>query len=155
MDGKSLGDLFKGLRLVTYVLPEGHTLRAAWESAFIFNTGAVLEFSSACTQVVDWQEVGSLNIRLTHGPVEGAAMTSCSGNESSFEALEIIAVEKVIYEDEDVVVECGLLLRGVNGEEVIVAAGIPPGSVSMQMPCSPAELFESQFPLSACRREAV
>jgi hypothetical protein len=155
MDCKLLGDLLKGRSLVAYVLPKGHTLRTAWELAFIFDAGFVLEFSSACTQAVDWQEVGSLNIRLTSGPAEGEPAKSSGGNESFFQAIKIIAVEKVIYEDEDVVVECGLLLRGVNGEEITVAAGVPPGSVSVQMPFASTELFEPQFPISACRREAV
>lgn len=155
VDCKVLGRLLQGRQLVAYVLPDGHTLQAAWELSLVFDSQFVLEFSSACTEAVDWQEVGSLNIRMTRRPTEVGATTMSNRSETSFRPIDVVTAEKLIYEDQDVVVECGLLLHGSEGQEVVVAAGIPPGSVSVQAPFSSAQQFEPQFPLPACRREAM
>lgn len=153
VDCGALGRLLEGRKLVAYVLPEGHTLQVAWELSFAFESGFVLEFSSACTEVAEWQEVGSLNIRLTHLSTP-AGTTTVVTHRSELQPIDVVWAEKLIYEDQDVVVECGLVLRGGEGQEVVIAAGIPPGSVSVRAPFSPA-LFEPQFPLPACRREPV
>lgn len=66
-EGVVCGDLsrrFAGEMLTAYALPRGHSMRAAWELMFIFESALVADFSSACTQAVDWHEVGSLNIGL-------------------------------------------------------------------------------------------
>ncbi|GAA4358786.1 hypothetical protein GCM10023165_54130 [Variovorax defluvii] len=148
---KGLWTRLKGQQLIAYVLPEAHTLQTAWELSFVFGSGFVLEFSSACTQVGDWQEVGSLNICVPHRPPDVFATTE--KNEIKIPAIDMVAAEKLIYEDDDVIVECGLLLRGRHGQEVVVAAGIPPGSVSVRAPFSAGQPFEPQFPIATCRCE--
>lgn len=144
-----------GQRLAAYAVPSGHTLQVAWGMSFIFESGLVLDFSSACTQAIGWQEVGSLNIQLIHPSVNGVSAVGADRNEVAIPVIELAYAEKLIYEDDDVVVECGLLLRGRGEQEVVVSAGIPPGSVSVHAPFSAGQLYEPQFSLSTCRRQRL
>jgi hypothetical protein len=152
VESAALWRCLEGRRLVAYSLPEGHTLQASWELSLVFDSYLVLEFSSACSQAIDWQEVGSLNIRLVQSSLEGGAMSTIDRSEDVIPEIDLVAVERLIFEDEDVVVECGLVLCGRYGEEVVVAAGVSPGSISVKASFSVEECFEPQFPLSACRR---
>jgi hypothetical protein len=157
-EGVECKDLWRQLedrQLVAYALPEGHTLQSAWELSLIFDSGLVLEFSSACTQAVGWQEVGSLNVRLTHRSVRGGVTTTGKQSEIAVPPIRLVAAEKLIYEDDDVVVECGLVLLGSNGQQMVIAAGISPGSVSVRASFSAGHAFEPQFQLSACRRQRM
>jgi hypothetical protein len=61
-------------------------------------------------------------------------------------------LEKLVYEDDDVISECGLVMYGVGGAEIIIAAGISPGSVSVAASFATGP-FEPQFSLGTCRRE--
>jgi hypothetical protein len=158
LEGVERQDLLSRLMgeyLVAYALPQGHTMRAAWELSLVFDSGLVLDFSSASTVAFDWQEVGSLNLALTYRPRELGVVRRSKDGESTVPPIVIAASEVLIYEDDDVVVECGIALLGSDGSEVIVAAGIPPGSVSVQAPFSAGQSFEPQFPLDACRRQGL
>ena len=119
----------------------------------VFGHELTLEFSSACTQVAGWQEVGSLNIRATNRAVVRSGAVKY--NETAVSAIAVVSSEKLIYEDDDVVVECGLVLCVRDDEEILVAAGISPGAVSVRASFSTASSFEPQFPLSMCRRQRM
>jgi hypothetical protein len=155
VEREALSRELKGQRLVAYVLPDGHTLQAAWGISFVFDSGLVLEFSSACTQAIGWQEVGSLNIRLMQGSMDSTAVGGMGKNEVVVPTVELLYAEKLLYEDEDVVVECGLLLHGRTDQNVVISAGISPGSVSVHAPFSVGQLYEPQFPLSGCLRQEL
>jgi hypothetical protein len=152
---KELWSRLKGQSLVAYSLPEGHTLQTAWELVLVFDSGLTLEFSSACSQAVDWQEVGSLNVRVAHLSIGDGATTASKKNEIPVSPIDLVAAEKLIYEDDDVVVECGLVLCGRDSQEVVIAAGVPPGSVTAQAPFSMGQSFEPQFRLSECKRQRM
>jgi hypothetical protein len=152
---KDLWCRLEGRQLIGYALPEGHTLQAAWELSVVFDSGLVLEFSSACTQTVDWQEVGSLNVRLTHRAAEPGVATTAKANELAVPPISLVAAEKLTYEDEDLVVECGLVLLGADDQQVVIAVGVPPGSVTVQASFSAGQSFEPQFQLSLCRRKRI
>lgn len=140
-------------RITAYGLPDGHTFDAAWEFQLYFGDDDVfVEFSSACTQVVDWQEVGSLNIRVDS--CDGGSTTSIRPDPSkhAISSFFVESLEKLVYEDDDVISECGLVLHGSDGAEIIIAAGISPGSVSVAAPFATGS-FEPQFSLGTCRRE--
>ena len=145
----------EGQRLVAYVLPDGHGLTAVWGLSLVFYSGLILEFSSACTQAVDWKEVGSLNVKLTRDSKEGVATMIAERKGIAVPLVELANAEKLIYEDEDVVVECGLVLHGSDGQQVVIAAGIPPGSVSVHASFSVGQPFEPQFSLATCRRQTL
>lgn len=154
IDCMAIGLCLEGLKIVAVELPEGHTLHTTWEFALVFDSGAELRFSSSCTEVVDWQEVGSLNIwtpEYSTVPSAGRGVVA----RSCIEAIKVNAVEKLIYEDEDVIVECGLVICGARDQNVVIAAGISPGSVSVMAPFSKGYSFEPQFPLEMCRHAVI
>jgi hypothetical protein len=138
-----------GRSIVAYALPAGHSLGCAWQCRFMLGNGYALEFSSACTVVADWQEVGSLNIEyLAIGEAdEGAAVFQ----EYEIGSFRIAAVERLVYEDSHVYSECGLVFHDKSGMEVIVAAGVSPGSVSINAPFS-RERFAPEFPVADYHR---
>lgn len=157
-EGVECNDLWnrlKGQTLVAYATPDGQTVQEAWELSFVFGTGLIVEFSSACTQVVDWQEVGSLNVCMTDQSMEVDGAATATHKRVTVPAIGLISAERLVYEDDDVVVECGLVLRGRENQEVVIAAGISPGSVTVLAPFSLGGSFEPQFPLSDCRRERI
>ena len=138
----------QGQSILAYEMPEGHAISAAWELRFYLASSLVLEFSSACSGAGGWHEVGSLNIRL------------CQASELIHQRVKkeaahflIEDAEKLIFEDDEVIVECGLVLRGRENFEIVLAAGTSPGSVTVLAPFSKADLFQPQFPLKDCRRQ--
>jgi len=149
-----LSNTIRGKFLHGYFLPKGHSFSEAWELSLFFDSDLEFQFSSASTDIGNWQEVGSLNIRLLRNQMKKIKKDEVR-IESSIEKIDIEMVEKLIYEDQDIVVECGLLLRSQDGREAVIAAGIPPGSVSMMAPFSSSYPFEPQFSISTCRREAI
>ena len=149
MERSELKDLFLRKCIVAYALPKGHTLETAWQFQICFDSGDVFEFSSACTEVQDWQEIGSLNINKING----------IANENIFEKFNVESfcisnVEVLVYEDVNVFAECGIVLIGSPGSEVIVAASVSPGSVSVQAPFSTLP-FQPEFSVNDYQRRAI
>ena len=154
-DLESIRDTMCGHRVTAYGMPEGHTFHSAWEFQLHFDgSGTFIEFSSACTQVVDWQEVGSLNVRFVARDEKYKASVGLELPKHDISFFAVEKVEVLVYEDDDVISECGLVLSGADGGEIIIAAGISPGSVSVSAPFATGS-FEPQFSISACRRESM
>jgi hypothetical protein len=151
IDASALRTELIGQHIVAYSLPTGHSFQAAWLFRLILSGGGLLEFSSACTQVVDWQEVGSLNIRFVDHSSGVPADFELGMPTVAIPSLHLQALEKLVYEDADIVSECALVLHGEGSEEVVVAAGIPPGSVSVMASFTKGP-FEPQFAISTCKR---
>jgi len=149
---KSILKLIQSHHITAYGMPDGHTFDAAWKFQLYFGDDNVfVEFSSACTQVVDWQEVGSLNIRMTLCDAENTVCVEPGLSKHAISSFFVERLEKLIYEDDDVISECGLVIYGAGGAEIIIAAGISPGSVSVAAAFA-TEPFEPQFSLDTCRR---
>ena len=154
-EGFESWDVVEGSHFVAYAMPHGHSTEGAWELRLVRDDGAFIEFSSASTEVGDWKEVGSLNLlwspygKATTNP--GAKLQT-----TAIPAFRVTRVEKLIYEDADVISECGVVFIAQHGtsDEVVIAAGVPPGSVSMMAPFAPAP-FKPQFDLSLCRRQQL
>ncbi|KVF27191.1 hypothetical protein WJ07_06870 [Burkholderia vietnamiensis] len=141
-------DALIGKRIVAYALPAGHSLACAWQCRFVLNNGYSLEFSSACTVVTGWHEVGSLNTKYHSMEAdEGADIFQ----EFEIESFRIAVIERLLYEDSQVYSECGLVFHDGFGAEIIVAAGVSPGSVSINAPFS-QECFAPEFPVAAYHR---
>ncbi|PHV09511.1 hypothetical protein [Chitinimonas sp. BJB300] len=147
---ENLKQLLEGLSITAYALPEGHSLASAWQLRFIFNNQLILEFSSVCTEVVGWQEVGSLNVKVIDDTDQFSNIFSIT----EIKEFLVTSVEYLVYEDSDAYSECGLVLRSSLGEEVIIAAGVSPGSVSVQAPFSTLD-FEPEFPTSDYQRKSM
>ena len=156
-EGISQGELWAKIgnyRIVACSMPKGQSFQTAWIFRLIFENECVLEFSSASTVVVDWQEVGSLNISLASHPTLEPTAENFEAVTINVPAIRVSRLDKLIYEDSDVISECGLVFGGDGGEEVVISAGIPPGSVSVSAPFSWGP-FEPQFEIQACIRERV
>ncbi|WP_426401023.1 hypothetical protein ACN9M1_27515 (plasmid) [Ralstonia sp. R-29] len=138
-----IADAFSSRSIVAYALPEGHTLKCAWQCRIFLDNNDVFEFSSACTEVAGWQEVGSLNIERIR-MVENSA--DAIFRRVGIENFAIVSVDCLVYETPDVYAECGIVLRAISGEEVIIAAGVSHGSVSVQAPFSSLP-FDPEFSL--------
>lgn len=157
-EGVASGDLWGRVQpreLLAYGLYAGHTLQSAWGLSFFLDSGLVLEFSAASTLSVGWQEVGSLNVLLALRSPPDAGSAPGKLEEVAVQPIRFASAEKLVYEDDDVVVECGLVLCGTGGQQVVIAAGVAPGSVSVEAPFSAGQSFEPKFQWSACRRQRL
>lgn len=154
-DLESIWNVINRHPVIAYGMPDGYTFDAAWEFQLYFDgSKTFFEFSAACTQVVDWQEVGSLNIRAASCDAESITSIGPDFSKHAISCFSVEKLEKLIYEDDDVISECGLVLYGADGAEIIIAAGISPGSVSVAASFA-TEPFEPQFSLATCRREPM
>lgn len=147
----ALGKSIEGSNVVAYAMPEGQAHSAAWLFQLILDDGRLLEFSSACTEVVDWQEVGSLNIVLETEASEVRKSGAIAWARVPVAPFRISSADVLVYQDGDVVSECGLVICGQADSQIVICAGIPPGSVSVLLPNS-KDSFEPQFSVSACTR---
>jgi hypothetical protein len=140
----------RDLRVVAYSMPDGHSFQAAWIFRLIFNTGSALEFSSTSTMVGGWIGMGSLNMRFVQKEARcggGAVMTRVE-----VPSFQITSLAKLVCESDAIRSECGIVFGGEGGQEIVVATGIPPGSVTIAAPFSSAP-FEPEFAVPQCSRE--
>ena len=154
IDAGTLREAMSSRKVVAFAMPHGHSFQATWLFRLILDGGAFFEFSSASTQVVDWQEVGSLNIRFGGHLSNGSSDAGPEFETAAIPALRLRALERLVYEDDDVVTDCALVLTGEDGEEIVVAAAIPPGAVTVEASFTDGH-FEPQFAVSKCRRERL
>jgi hypothetical protein len=138
--------------VVGYSMPVEHSLRTAWIFRLILESGASLEFSSACTAVDGWKEVGSLNIELIDRTEEKPDVDAVLVR-VNVPPFHVTSLAKLIYEEKEFCSECGIAVGGEDGE-IVVATGTSPGSVSIAAPFS-AIPIEPEFLLAECRREPL
>lgn len=143
-----------GREVVAYAKPSDHSFTEAWEFQLIFDDGGVLEFSSACTAVVGWQEVGTLNIKCVRPERQGVACGSLPTVSLITPPFFCERISRLGFEDDDVLTECGIVINAPNGDEIIIATGVSPGSVSVSAPFARDE-FKPEFPLAVCKREIL
>jgi hypothetical protein len=136
-----LESAFKGACIQGYGLPLSQSFQAAWSFRLALDTGWLLEFSSACTHVGGWQEVGSLNIEFLRRHPNGS---DAPYSIRSIDEFRVEKIEQMVYRDADVYAECGIALTSEDGLEIIVVAGTAPGSVSIAAPFS-TEIFQPEF----------
>jgi hypothetical protein len=128
-----------GTCIVAYSLPKDHSLAEAWQFRIHFDSGTVFEFSALCTGVGGWDEMGSLCIREIANEGESSLF-----GKTMVEPICVAKIECLVHEDTSVYSEAGIVFQDANGEEVIVAAGVAPGSVSISAPFS-EEAFEPEL----------
>ncbi|WP_143062040.1 hypothetical protein [Faunimonas pinastri] len=154
-DLESISGLTHSHRIAAYAMPPKHTFEAAWIFVLCFeDSNTFLELSSACTQIVDWEEIGSLNIRMDSNDAGESKSIASYLSKQEILPFSVRIIQKLIYEDDDVISECGLVLSGADGTEIVIAAGIPSGSVSVAAPFAEGS-FEPEFPLVTYKREPL
>ena len=141
--------LFVGSKIVGYIFPKNQSLTTAWDFKLLFDNGKSIQFSSACTNVGGWDEMGSLNMSFSNYVSNEYLDTNIyQKNEISFSVTEI---EKLIYESKNVYSEAGIIFVSNIGEEIIIAASVSPGSISVSTPFSEAN-FEPELSLDDYKR---
>lgn len=149
VDSSEIAKLLLGHDLRGFTMPKSHSFSASWAFNIFFGESQI-QFSSACTQIGGWQEVGSLNIKVEAKRETGQLEVE----QVDFAVSRITKVERMVFEDDDVISFCGLAITTENGEELVIAAGIPPGSVSVRASFLKSQ-FEPQFEQAICRMEKV
>ncbi|MBT2337073.1 hypothetical protein J7E49_24615 [Variovorax paradoxus] len=151
LSADQIGKPFEAARVLAYEVPKSQTLEAAWLFRLILDTGWIVDLSSACTGVGGWQEIGSLNLGFAR---EGTDATAIEWVINSIEDFQIASVERLIFEDAEVYAESGIALKDTAHREIVVAAGVAPGSVSVLMPASTTPL-QSEFELERLVRRPL
>lgn len=153
ISAENFAECVKNRAIVAYAMPLTHTFKAAWIFRIILDNGASLDFSSACTMVDGWQEVGSLNVQyINHNPQAGRDATALL-MQVELPQFRACSVEKLIYETEAFRSECGMEIKCDHKTTIVVMTGNPPGSVSVEAPFS-TDKFEPEFYFEECSREA-
>ena len=137
-------------KIVSCGIPVGHTYSCAWLFRVLFDNGYQIEFSSACTEIGNWQEIGSLNICISSKDAV-SKLDSALFLENKIDDFEVAKVERLCYEDEHVYTECGLIFLSLDGREIWIAAAPASGAVSIKVPFAPAA-FKPEFALDDYKR---
>ncbi|WMP18902.1 hypothetical protein [Thiothrix lacustris] len=120
--------------IVGYSLPISQSLRETWDLHIYLDTGISITFSSACTGVGGWQEMGSLNMDFS-GTMDMDKQVESKYSMTKFDNPFLIEkIYSLVFHDNDIYSESGLIFVDPNGQEVIVATGVSAGSVSMRIP---------------------
>jgi hypothetical protein len=130
---------FRGVCIVGYSLPRSQSLGCAWELRLYLSNGMFIDFSSAFTNVGGWQEVGSLNMRFTADATSESVLNNETYAHVEIAHFCINDLQSLVFLDDDVFSECGIVFIDEKGSEVIVAAGVSPGSVSALIPLSESD----------------
>ncbi|MFC5475101.1 hypothetical protein [Paraherbaspirillum soli] len=156
-EGKSyeqIQETLQGTQVTAYAMPDTHSFQSAWLFQLFFSNGCVVEFSSSCTEVGGWQEVGSLNLRFDQELTLDQAQDATLCVKTGVEKFYVKSIDRLIYEDADVYAECGIVFSDSSGREILVAAGPAPGSVSVQAPFSTGE-FQPEFAMTKYKRVSI
>lgn len=129
-----------GASILGYSLPRSQTLGCSWELRFYLSNGLLVDFSSTPKSVGGWQELGRLNMKFSDAKAPGAVQDNEIYLYSEISPFRIDQVKSLVFSDEDVFCESGVIFSSSNDQDVVVCAGVPPGSVSASIP-----FIESDF----------
>ena len=143
-----LGVPFEKAMVLAYGLPESHTFKEAWHFRLVLDTEWIVDFSSVCTGIGGWQEIGSLKLGFTR---EQTHVDPIRWQMKPLAEFRVESIERLIYEDADVSTECGIALKDPTHGEIVIATGTAPGSVSIAASFS-TDAFEPELPLDRLQR---
>lgn len=146
-----IGATLRGAAILAYGLPKAHSLKEAWLFRIVLDSGWIVDFSSACTGVGGWQEMGSLNLVFAREPEDDASIQWTMTRIVEF---HVLAAERLVFRSGAIYAESGIVLTSSTGDEVVIAAGIPPGSVSIAAPFSTEE-FQPENDMAALTRHVL
>jgi hypothetical protein len=145
----SMRDGVVGASIVSLSIPQGHSYRAAWIVRLLFDNGLRIDFSSASTGVGGWREIGSLNISIC-SDASAEPIDSLDLEVRQILDFKVSHVETLVHEEPDLLVENGIIFTSVHGDEIWIAAGPAPGSVSVRSPWT--NDFQPEFEVWDCKR---
>ncbi|MEI8603208.1 hypothetical protein P4S55_22235 [Shewanella sp. PP-Sp27a-2] len=115
-------------RVIGYAVPISQNLSCAWIFNIYFEGfDKTLSFSSKVTSSTGWKEYGYLRVDLN--PIE------CNKDVLKYTAIEpmnISSLDILINEEDDVISECGLILRDRNNREIVISTAPAPSAVSIR-----------------------
>jgi hypothetical protein len=156
-EGKSreqINETLLGSQITAYLMPDEHTFETAWLFYLFFSNGCLIEFSSACTEIGNWREIGSLNLRFDQDKFLDQKGERKLFAKNGIEIFYVNSIECLTFEDADVYAECGIVFCDSFGQEIIVAAGPTPGSISIRAPFSTGE-FKPEFSMTEYKRTPI
>lgn len=144
---KLLPDALRGDSVVSVSIVESHSLDRTWFARTLLASGRCLEFTSSTTEVGNWVDFGTLNIKVCNAP------PSIDKKLSTYPLKDFVVkqVSLLIVEDGGVVIEAGIVLSESASRELAFIAGEIPGSFSIRLPGHVGDL-DLQFPLDRYRR---
>lgn len=145
-----VGVPFKNSRVLEYGIPDSHTFKAAWLFRVVLDTGWTVDFSSACTEIGEWQEIGSLNLGFSREN----SNDSIRWRMESLRDFKVKSAERLVHEDAEVYTECGIILTDITKREIVIAAGPAPGSVSIAAPFS-TDTFQPELAIDKLQRRLL
>lgn len=131
--------------IVSYSIPKGQSLTATWNFRLNFSNLVCIELFSKINHVSGWAETGSVALRLIEAIAPG--VRSDVFETRPIPHFNVDSVSLLVYREGQVNSECGIILRETGGREIIVAAGVSPGSVSVRADFS-SDLFAPEYSLS-------
>ncbi len=134
IDCENMESMMAGAEIVAYSLPKTQSFEATWELRLYLNNNMLIDFSSSFTNIGTWQELGSLNMKFACGGVAGNIQSDKIYAYTEIDGFFINSIQSLIYSDKEVFSECGIVLINAVGQEVVIAAGVSPGSVSVKTP---------------------
>lgn len=144
VSAKDLDKLVLKNNVVAYGIPKSQALECTWNFRLYLVSGEVLVFSSKCTSVGGWNEVGSLSIDLK------ANISDLSSDvfiRTEIKNFYISNYSMLVYEEDDVYSESGICFSDDIGAELIVIVAPAPGAVSISIPNVNTEL-KAEFSMS-------
>jgi len=148
VSAEDLGRLLVNNKVMAYEFPKSQLLESAWNFRLYFAGGEILAFSSKCTSVGGWDEVGSLSIELIKNIAVSKAGAFIKTNVEQF---CVVSYSMLVYEKGNVYSETGIEFLDDEGMGLIIVAGPSPGSVSVSIPGILSEL-KPEFSISEYRR---
>lgn len=141
----NLWQIIQNLNVIGYSVPIDHSLRETWNFRVFLDNGFSIDFTSACTMINEIQEIGSLNIALNRNVVNDVNDKYANCQRIVIPSFCISKLNKLIYEEDNFITECGILLSDATDRTIVVAAGVPPCSVTVSSFFN-NNLFKPEFP---------
>jgi hypothetical protein len=108
-------------------------LEQTWRFALNLDDGCKVVLSSIPIEIGKWKEIGCLNIALLRLP---PALNEAKWTIITIPNFFVESTEWLVVNDDEVYVECGITVKDRLQREIVVTAGVSPGSVSVSMPFS-------------------
>ena len=146
LDEKSLIVGLTNYDINAYSTPPNQAINNVWYFDLLTAQG-VYSFTASSTQVNGWEEYGSLAIKYSKEAL--TVRPDFMRDVLIKPPFRASKIQKIIYEDDDVITECGLLLSSTDSTKIIIACGISPESITADGIMFTGD-FQPLYPTAMC-----